>query len=258
MKLFSKKDYLDAVKELVTNMVSLWGNEIKAVYAGGSFARGDFVPGRSDVDLYVVGRVRNKEELQKTLTEEARKVEKKYFEDLKRIHEEVLGVEVTTLEEIKNGKSFLGAGFEYHSFINTGKLLWGEDVKSIIPKPTRKQEKESAKNFLKKSHKVIAKWQEQIRSFTEENKERMTRQAFSLIFRSAAIVLCGNGVYVSRKEEIVTAFKGEYPKEKELYDILSWALRAWEKWKIKPLSNKEIRQLMERSLELVKRLPTLV
>jgi predicted nucleotidyltransferase len=257
MKRHSRKEFVDAVEELVNIIVSVYGSVIKAIYVGGSFARGDFVPGRSDVDLYVVGKERNKEELQKRLTKEARKVEQKYFVDLKRIHDEVLSIEVTTLEEMKNGRSFLGAGFEYHNFIARDKLLWGEDVKDIIPKPTREGERKSAWNFLKKIYELIPKWEEQIKSFTEENKERMIRQAFSLVFRGSAIALCGNGIYVSGKKEVADAFKQTYLNEKELCEVPTWALRLWEKWKTKPLSNKEARQLLERSLEFVKQLSTL-
>jgi len=60
------------------------------------------------------------------------------------IHPSPVGISFTTLAEIKDGNSFLDSGCEYRNFINTGKLLYGEDIKSLLPVPTRKQEENSA------------------------------------------------------------------------------------------------------------------
>lgn len=65
-------------------------------------------------------------------------------------------------------------------------------------------------------------------------------------------MLCGDGVYVSGKEEITTAFKRKYPEEKELCNIISQTLIQWEKWKTRSLSNKETKELLENSLKFVK------
>jgi predicted nucleotidyltransferase len=123
LKVYTKKDYLDAVNEFVKLIDRKYGEMVEAVYVGGSVARGDFVPGRSDIDFYVVSKASNKEELQKKLNEEAKKLEAKYFKDLRYLHDEVIGATVTTLEELCKGCSFLGTGFEYQNFIKTGKLL---------------------------------------------------------------------------------------------------------------------------------------
>lgn len=265
MKTYTKKDYLDALNEFVDVVARKYSGEVKAVYVGGSVARGDFVPGRSDIDFYIVSNDDNKEELQKNLEGEARKLETRYFKDLKHLHDEVVGVTVTTLEEIRKGISFLGAGLEYQNFIKTGKLLWGEDIKGFIPKPTLKEERESAQNVLKSVYKLaqaserMFKWFKWVplKIIPKRNKERWTRQAFSLIFRSAAVMLCGDGVYVSGKEETTTAFKKKYPKEKELCNIISQTLIQWEKWKTRSLSDKETRQLLENSLQFLKGLQSL-
>ena len=72
----------------------------------------------------------------------------RYLSNLRSIHEEVISVEVTTMEEVRCGKSFLGAGFEYQNFIRDGKLLWGRDIKGLIPKPSRDYVVESARRAL--------------------------------------------------------------------------------------------------------------
>jgi len=139
-----------------------------------------------------------------------------------------------------------------------GKLLWGEDVKNNIPRPTRKREVESARNYLKAAVKFIPKWEGQIGNITKEDREHMTRQAFCMIFRSSAIALCGNGVYISGKEEMVGAFKKTYPNEEELHKVLSWSLELWKKWKTESLPDEETDQPLKKALRFVKKLATLV
>lgn len=82
------------------------------------------------------------------LKEKAKRIEMKYLSNLRSIHDEVISVEVTTIEEVKSGRSFLGASFEYQNFIKDGKLLWGRDVKGLIPKPSRDAIMESARRAL--------------------------------------------------------------------------------------------------------------
>lgn len=260
MKEYSQKDYYDAVGEVVNVTIEKYGDEVKAVYAGGSFARGDFVPGRSDIDLYVVVG-REKEEIQKDLQGQALGVERKYFEGLRYMFDEVLSITVTTLEKVKEGRSFLGAGFEYSNFIKEGKLLWGEDVRALIPKPPPEKQMEAAKNYLKNVYEMISikersfKWFRWIpfKIVPKKNKQRWTRGAFHLSFRTAALFLGSNGVYVSKKQDIVSAFR-RFTKEEELGDLIFFILSLWEKWKSGPLSNKETKQLLENSLKFVKKL----
>ncbi|MFQ6068149.1 MAG: nucleotidyltransferase domain-containing protein [Candidatus Bathyarchaeia archaeon] len=263
MKKYFQEDYYNAVSELVDVVTKRYGNKVKAIYAGGSFARGDFVPGRSDIDLYVVGE-NKEEEMQEELREKALEIEKKYFEDLRSVFDEVLGISVTTLTEIKGGRSFLGAGFEYSNFIQTGKLLWGEDIKSLIPQPSLEKQKETAKNCLQEIYKMVSnqernfKWIKWIpfKLVPRKYKERWARQAFCLSFRTTALFLGSKGVYVSKKEDIASAFK-QYRREKGLCSMLFFALSLWEKWKEEPLSDEEIKLLLENSLRFVKELQLL-
>lgn len=251
----NRGDYFNAINELIEFAVMRYESEIKAIYTGGSVARGDFVPGRSDIDIYVVIEDADKDKIQRDLASGARKIELKYFKDFKHVHDEVLGVSVTTLDEIRKGKSFLGAGFEYRNFIHTGKLLWGEDIKQLIPKPTPKEEREAAQKTLRNIYQMTHKWEKFFRwlmwiplqLIPRKTKEKWARQAFSLIFRSAAILLSANKIYVSGKKETAAAFQKRYPEEKELQKIIVEALKLWEKWKTNLISNKETKQLIKNS-----------
>lgn len=263
MKKYSQENYHDAVSELIEVITGRYRNSIKAIYAGGSFARGDFVPGRSDIDIYVVVSD-GMEELQRDLQCEALRMEKKHFEELKSIFDEVLGVTVTTLREIQEGRSFLGAGFEYSNFIKEGRLLWGEDIKVLIPKPPPEKQKESARNYLDKVYEMVlsqeksSKWLRWIpfRLVPKNSKERWARQAFNLTFRTAALFLGSKGVYVGKKEDIASEFK-QCVREEKLCNIVSSALLLWERWKTEQLNDKETKQLLQNSLKFVKRLQSL-
>lgn len=263
MKKYYREDYYDAVNELIEVITGRYRKSLRAIYAGGSFARGDFVPERSDIDIYIVVENR-KEELQRKLQGEVLKIGKKRFTDLRSIFDRVLDISVTTLKEIQEGTSFLGFGFEYSNFIKEGKLLWGEDIKSLIPKSSPEEQKESAKNYLGKVYEMVSnqekyfKWLKWIpfKFVPKAKKERWTRQAFNLIFRTAALFLGSKGVYVSKKEDVASAFK-QHVKEEKLRDIISYALSLWEKWKNEPLNNKETKQLLGNSIEIVKGLQSL-
>lgn len=263
MKKYSHKDYYDAVSELVDVISERYENRVKVIYAGGSFAREDFVPGRSDIDLYIVVEDRE-DEPERDLQCEALRIEKKYFEELRSVFDEVLGISVTTLREIQEGRSFLGAGFEYSNFIGEGKLLWGEDIKALIPRPPPGKQKESAKKYLDKVYEIASnqekrfKWLKWIpfKFLPRKNKERWSRQAFSLFFRTAALFLGSKGIYVSKKEDIVSAFN-RYTGEEEPRDILTFTLSLWEKWKTESLTDGETKQLLENSFKFIKGLRSL-
>ncbi len=264
MHMYTRKDYYDSVSELIALVTEKHGSEITAIYAGGSFAREDFVPGRSDIDVYVVMKD-DSEELRRFLERKAAEIERKYFNNLRSILGEVLSIAITTLKEVQSGRSFLGAGFEYSNFMDTGRLLWGTDIKPLIQTPLPQKQKESAKEYLGKVYDMVSKTEKNskwlrwipFRILPKSSKERWTREAFNLTFRTIALFLGSNSVYVSRKEDIASAFQKMCANEKDLCTIISFASSMWEKWKTNSLSDKETKQLLKNSLILVKGLKLL-
>jgi predicted nucleotidyltransferase len=258
MKSYSQEDYDDAVSELVNVMAQKYGDRVESVYAGGSFARGDFVPGRSDIDIYIVVK-EEKEELQKDLKREVLEIEEKHFKELKPLIGAVLDITVTTEKEVEGGQSFLGAGFEYSNFISEGRLLWGNDVKPLIPRSSEEKQKESAETYLKKVYETVSNEERSfkllmwvpLKLVPGKNKERWTREAFNLTFRAGAVFLGSKGIYASKKENIVDAFN-QHVKEEKLCRIISLVSSLWEKWKTQPLNDKETKQLFENSFKFVK------
>jgi len=100
-QMWTRKDYFHAVSEFVVALNRTRGSSIKAIYAGGSFARGDFVPGRSDIDIYVVVKG-EKEAVHSFAEEKAAEVERKCFGKLRSQLGQVLSVETTTLDNVQS------------------------------------------------------------------------------------------------------------------------------------------------------------
>jgi len=251
MKRVSKEDYREAIEELVEFCgKSRHKENIVAVYLGGSVARGDFSPGRSDIDIYVVVSGRKKE-IEEELREAARRISAGKLGPLFEVHQDPIGIAVTTLSEIRAGRSFLAAGFEYHNFIKTGKLLWGHEIKPLIPKPSREEERAMAKRALKQVCALLSKCRPPV---DEQNRERITYGLFSTIFRTACIALCGQGRYVSGKGEVVSAFCEVYPQEHKLHEILSQSFILWKEWEKRALNEEEMQQLRKFSLEFIPRI----
>lgn len=69
--MLSKIEYLEAIEEIVSCYAG-YQDDIIAVYLAGSVARGDFSPGRSDIDIYIIvsGKM---DEIDEKLKENAKK-----------------------------------------------------------------------------------------------------------------------------------------------------------------------------------------
>jgi len=261
----SEREYWEAIEELIGFCEgSRYKDDIVAIYLGGSVARGDFSPGRSDIDIYMVARA-SKEGMEAELEKVAKRIAKERLARLLEVHQEPIGVTVTTVSEVRAGKSFLAAGFEYHNFMKTGRLLWGQDIKPLIPKPSREEERTSAGETLKE---MCALFQGQLNrwartralrkicvllAFLTKTKEKLTYQLFAAIFRTACIALCGEGRYVSGKGEAVAAFREVYPQEYELHEVLSQSFALWKEWERRALTYKELQRLMGLSRKFISR-----
>ena len=85
----SREDYRRAVEELVRVIAEEFGDAVVAVYVAGSFARGDFLPGRSDVDVYVV--LSRDGEVSEGIRRRAKEIERRYLSEVMDYNPEPLG-----------------------------------------------------------------------------------------------------------------------------------------------------------------------
>lgn len=238
--MLSKMDYLHAVGKLVGRCES-YEDEIVALYMGGSVSRGDFSPGRSDLDIYLVLKEENEEVIER-FKNETKNIEGEYLQELTEIHPDPVSLATTTLEKVQDGSSFLGSGVEYHTFMQTGKLLYGRDMKHLIPDPSKKEVRASAIQALKKIYKLAKKGPEHPTiPYSPENPYAY----FSTIFRAAHMALSLEREFVSGKWEIVLVARRVYEEASELYSILRKSFGLWEKWERNALTEKEVSQLQE-------------
>lgn len=230
-------DYTAAINAFVSSAAQ-YDRQIVSIYLGGSVARGDFTPGRSDIDVFVVLRARDGE-LERTLREHARRIEARYLDHVMRSNPEPFSVTFTSLDEIQGGSSFLGIGFEYHQFVTTAKRLYGED---IIPRiqPTDQERSWDIATFGLNMLQALAQAQD-----IEQAEPALAGFFFSPIFRAAALGLGGQGVFVGGKQETVEAFATTYPREDALTTKLQRAFALWQIWAERDLTAEETRELAQ-------------
>lgn len=231
--MIGREDYEKSADEFASIIGRELADKVVAVYAAGSFARGDYKPGRSDIDLYIVVKEED-EDLKRKLREIARGIEDKNLKEVKNYHPEPLSLAITTLDEVRSGKSWLGLGWEYHVFMREGKLLYGVDVKEFIRRPAREDEVLLAREFLgslKRGHE--------------------TYRLFSTVFRATSIFLSLNGVYAAAKEEVVKEFKTAYPGEKDSIRALERTYELWSLWVERELADEEVVEVFNAALKML-------
>lgn len=209
---------------------------IAAIYLGGSVARGDHTPGRSDIDLFVVLNERDAA-IEHDIAHHAELLGQRHMAALLRFNPEPVSATFTSLGEIDEEASFLGAGFEYHNFVATTRRLYGEDLLPRLPEPDESRAQDIAQFGLNMLH-ALAQAQDQAQVVPE-----LSAFLFSPIFRSAAIGLATQGVYVGGKRETVDAFAAAYPNLPRMNAALERAYALWQLWGERDLSAEEAVEL---------------
>jgi len=223
--------YYRAIEKVTEVCVNKFSDEIVSVFLGGSVARGDFSPGRSDIDLYFVLTSRN-DEIESNIESELKNIENEYLPEVQKFNVEPVSSAFTSKAEVLEGKSFLGAGFEYHNFIRDGKLLYGLEIRNLIPEPKREKEFAMADNYIQTLKKVY-----------DTAQDQGIAKCFSFVFRTACIFLSGKGLYVSSKKDVVAFFKNHFSKEEDLNNNLFEVYNLWLIWGDRSLKEEEIYSL---------------
>ena len=237
--------YLDFVNEIVHSISDIdRGQNIVSVYLGGSVARGDYVVGASDIDIYIVVKsIENTNEIDSGIQCIAKC----------RLHEELLswcpdGVSVTftTYNDIKTGRSWLGSVSDYYSFQETGKLLYGKEIRQEIVKPTESEIILLSKHAIDQLKQIVR----QDKSPINKNKY-FVRNIFGAAFSAMFFYLCCNQIYIRGKEKIVLDFQKLIPDyaedAKEIFCI-------WNHFCQRKLNEEEIEILVDTTRNLVEKI----
>lgn len=233
----SKEDYENAVSELTSFAKEKLGNHILAIYAVGSYARGDFLLGKSNIDFFIVVKPSKMEkivEIGELLDQYAERLGEKYLGDVGNIlKKRALGIYIASLEDLKT--FYTEDAWEYHLLMREAKLLYGEDVRSRIIKPDPHKCNQIAQDALKYFNEAC-----QSKDFTNE---QFLPLLFGLIFKSLALYLSIIGVYVRGKHDVLREFKRLYPDEKETIKSVERAYTLWMDWGERDLVEQEISEL---------------
>lgn len=172
-------------------------DNIISVYLSGSVSRGDYIVGASDIDIYVIC---NKEDsnLSHSFESHVQNIASSFLSEIMNWYPDVVSIAFTTYEDIKNGSSFLGKGADYYSFNDSGKLIYGMEIRDKIIKTDEEQNKKIAEQVLKQLKEIVNQ---------DIPKGSITRYdirgIFGLVFTAVHSALVIKGVYLRGKEQLV-------------------------------------------------------
>lgn len=240
--MLNKNDYLVAINGFIDYMKNEdIENRIVAMYLGGSVARGDFSPGRSDIDIYIITNFEDTELENKLLTK-AIEISDLHLGELKKTCDNPFTVAFTTIDSIKNGSSWLGIGPEYYSFVENSKLLFGKDVRYLIPTPSIELIKQIS---IQATQALLTGIQEMPEPTIEEcNKDYITKGMFEMIFSSMHFMLSNIGIYERGKMQMVADFQ-KVCTDAGLKEICLHTKDLWNQFETRSFDDVEIKKLID-------------
>lgn len=214
-----RNNYWKVIDEFRDYVSSNNFDNIYAIYLGGSVARDEFIPNRSDIDLYVI-TTKKDETIENNLLSQARLLVNINLPKLVQNCEDPISVSFTLLEELKNGTSWLGYGLEYYSFIKTSKLIYGEDIKLLLSEPNAEQSKELAQKYMTMLTENI-----NLQNFDSVPIDILNthiRDVINAVLKSIEFSLAYNGIYVTYKNDLLTKCSERFYVYEELLDKVKY------------------------------------
>jgi predicted nucleotidyltransferase len=240
----SREDYEGAVNELVAFARDKLGDKISSIYVVGSYARGDFIPGRSNIDLFIVvkGGVDEVVRIQKQLEPYAAQLNEKYLSDVGwTLNKGALGLYYTNFDGALD--FYVDDAWEYHLLMRESKLLYGEDIRPRIHKPDPQKVSKIAQDALKCFNTFV-------QSRDCVSYEKCIPLLFGLIFKTLALYLSTIGVYVGGKQDVLRAFKRLHPNETEAIKNAERAYGLWVTWGQRDLEEREVFELRGQVIQI--------
>lgn len=226
--------YIDFIND-ITNLLPEIDkeNNIVAVYLGGSVSRGDYIVGISDIDIYiVVNNNKNTDEINLSIQD----IAKHKLDELLSWCPDGVTVAFTTYNEIKEGKSWLGSNSEYYSFQETGKLLYGKEIKHEISKPIESDIIQASQQAIDKLKQIVQQ------DISNVNKDKyFVRCIFGTVFSAMFFYLCCNKIYVRGKEKVTYEFGVVNPPFSETAKKI---LHLWNIYGQRQLTESEVNNLI--------------
>jgi len=198
--LITKQDYRNSIQALISRLNQLeLKDSILAVYIGGSVSREDYIPGRSDIDIYVVMKSYDMN-IEKELNNIGLELTIKYLKNINETCGESFSFSFTTLNDIKNNKSWLGLGSEYHCFVKNALIIYGKDIKYHLKKPTDKEVCSYSNKAMNNLLNYIK--HNPIPEINKNNLNSILRGVFGATFSAIHFLLSSKGYYIRGKVDM--------------------------------------------------------
>jgi len=217
-------------------------SNIVSVYLGGSVARGDYVVGISDIDIYIV--IKQKDEAtEEQLNINIQEIANKQLSELLSWCPDSATVAFTTVESIKNGTSWLGTSSDYYSFIENGKLIYGDDIKQYLVEPSKDFIMATSQQFLTQLKGIV-------NGELPQNivDKYFVRSIFGTFYSAIHFKLCTEGIYIRGKGSLTEMFCKNHRnyslQAKKIYDL-------WYVFAKRSLTTIEINNLIKLTKEIV-------
>lgn len=228
---------LDAIESLCDR--TTFSGRITVVYVSGSVGRGDYTPGRSDLDLAVL------------LTERDSAFEEVFLTEIDRIIDqflpELVGISPTPIDvtfaekgAVLEGERTIRDAFYHRQLQSTGRLLYGTDLRDDLPTPTAEQ-----------LHADSLALHFETRQSVRAVPNQFIRQCFVDVFSTLEVILIGRGTVVSSKEQLIEAAYVEFESEPGTLDQLDTVYGLWTNWINGNFDGENVAELVERYPELM-------
>ncbi len=207
---------------------------------GGSVSRGDYSCGISDIDIYIVVDNNN---YSVKINNDIQDISKNKLPKLLSWCPDGVSVAFTTYPEVKTGVSWLGRGSEYFSFQETGKLLYGKDIKQEIVIPNEKDITTSTQQAINQIKQIV---QQDLSNMTID--KYFIRGIFGIVFSAMYFKLCLNKQYIRGKETVVSAYCNLDPDQA---NIAKDILNLWYIFSFRELIESEVDKLICHTKKIV-------
>lgn len=228
--------YMEFINEIAKMLPIInISNNIVSAYIGGSVSRGDYVVDASDIDIYIVVNEDEGTSIA-SINSFIQDIAKEKLSQLLSWCPDGVNVSFTTYGDIKSGTSWLGNGSEYYSFKDTGKLIYGKDIKQEIVEPNKNDIYKMSRQAISQLKQIVQQDLAEI-DFNRQN----VRDIFSTVFSAMHFYLCLHNIYIRGKEKTIN----EFSKTNSTYSSMAKEVfKIWNAFSQRQLNKAEIDNLI--------------
>lgn len=207
--------YSDALREVIKRLKPMLDRIVCIGITGSAARRDDFIPGLSDVDLMVVAR---DEETLSKVREVVRGVNEKYRHVTPSGREGIISLWADVMSRFLK---WFGRGCEYYNVMRDFVIIYGEDVRRLLRRPTRTELIASVAVVLREVERLMSRAGE-ARDVRVLPTPDVARGVFALL----RFYLCLKGIHTASRIEMVREVEARSLLPRAHVETLKEALRV--------------------------------